>query len=381
MGKFKTRHLMMARDRGQGYDKKFFPGNPNSLTAEELKHELEIRGLPTWGTTRKMRSRFMKALCQGIKPGDHKKTVKKTIVRDDSGTVVYFDMPDIPGITEDLVLKQEGRQIEYTDLSDPQWITLFGAFPLPDDTVVEWTFEFTKVYNCVIGVARKPFVARSCVGADENSWGYCVNLGSKLYHDNTGAGESYGKACKAGDKVTVTMDTTTGTIKFSRNGEDFGEAFHDIYGSIYPAISICGHSHIVCTRSGVANDKEIADITLRDCVVPDNGTPSAKRKFRLNTPAVGGPLTITPVSLDLHFSPEMVTVQDGATTSNTFTMTMKEDAEAGECTIVASVCEGKGNLNVVDSPYAVEGVSIGKKATATTTTQADAQPAKKQRVE
>lgn len=45
MGRTKDMHLRQERDRGQGWDRSLFPGNPNALTVEELRDELAKRGL------------------------------------------------------------------------------------------------------------------------------------------------------------------------------------------------------------------------------------------------------------------------------------------------------------------------------------------------
>ena len=69
MGRTKDRHLRQERDRGQGWDRSLFDGDPNALTLMQLQAELAKRGLSTQGNYRGLRNRFVRALCVGVKVG------------------------------------------------------------------------------------------------------------------------------------------------------------------------------------------------------------------------------------------------------------------------------------------------------------------------
>ena len=109
MTRTKDKHLRQERDRGQGWDTSLFSRDPNSLTLDELKQELRKRGLSTEGRPRHLRSRFVRALCVGLRP--LKKARTESV--DESGRTVFFDIPDTAEAEACLTLEDKGKTLRH----------------------------------------------------------------------------------------------------------------------------------------------------------------------------------------------------------------------------------------------------------------------------
>uniref|UniRef100_A0A7S1NN34 B30.2/SPRY domain-containing protein n=1 Tax=Eutreptiella gymnastica TaxID=73025 RepID=A0A7S1NN34_9EUGL len=366
MGRTKDRHLRQDRDRGQGWDKKYFDGNPNDLTMPQLQEELAKRGLTTGGPLRSLRNRFIRALCVGITPG--KTREEKPQFEDTTGKTIYFEMPDtdVAYACLEIEEKSRGRIFHYNDADRPRWTTINAVFPVPPDTRLAWSFVFEKMYNVVVGVAREDVNEDGVLGSDTTGWGYFINLASKHFNDPSGVGESYGKVGKAGDKVTVIMDTHVGSLEFMLNGKSLGEAFHGIYGSVYPSISVCGINTVHVGQEKVlesvalpATSSSLTGISLtEDCQV---GAGQAKEgvQFRCNCPIEGGELTLRPMAFGVSFSPKSITVSPGDSVSMPMTVTASVQAKAGPIPVTVLLTKGEGLTTEVPKPsVAVDGLII-----------------------
>eukprot|EP01060_Flectonema_neradi_P027824 TRINITY_DN37448_c0_g1_i1.p1 TRINITY_DN37448_c0_g1~~TRINITY_DN37448_c0_g1_i1.p1 ORF type:complete len:376 (+),score=37.17 TRINITY_DN37448_c0_g1_i1:60-1187(+) len=56
---------------------------------------------------------------------------------------------------------------------------------------------------------------------------------------------AYGEQCMNGDIIGVHIDFNTGILQFSRNGHLFGDAFSNVGGLLYPAVSLCTEGYSI----------------------------------------------------------------------------------------------------------------------------------------
>ena len=101
----------------------------------------------------------------------------------------------------------------------------------------------TKCKLC-IGVVPKSFKFNHSkhklwIGA-QNSWGLIIGNGHKCYNSNkstTFTNEQF----KINDKIGVLMDFDNHTLEFYKNDKCLGEAFNNLYGPVYAAVSIANN--------------------------------------------------------------------------------------------------------------------------------------------
>lgn len=122
-----------------------------------------------------------------------------------------------------LVLKGGGSIVEAT-----KWGSVVVDTEHVSSGTHSWTFKILRkapVGGICVGVVTKEFDARTRnVGAARGSWGYSSS-GKK--GGGSVAFEPYGTPFGTGDTVVVTLNADHGSLSFSRNGEDLGEAFRD----------------------------------------------------------------------------------------------------------------------------------------------------------
>jgi len=75
-------------------------------------------------------------------------------------------------------------------------------------------------------------VTQSSVYTSCGHYYYCR---ANLYGQNGISGTSYGRQYGTGDVITGVYDTKAKTISFSVNGTNFGVAYSNITGDLYPA--------------------------------------------------------------------------------------------------------------------------------------------------
>jgi hypothetical protein len=82
------------------------------------------------------------------------------------------------------------------------------------------------------------------VGDDATSWSYCGQRCSKFHGDggrSVSGSRSYGTRWNDNDVIGMYIDVDSGTISFSRNGEDMGVCFEGVKGhtggAFFPAVS------------------------------------------------------------------------------------------------------------------------------------------------
>ncbi|KAJ9453760.1 hypothetical protein DIPPA_31493 [Diplonema papillatum] len=93
----------------------------------------------------------------------------------------------------------------------------------------------------MIGVTVDTYSTGRHLGNTETAWSFQGNGfrwdGVQCY--------AYGSACESGDVLGMTVDLDEGVLSFSRNGHDFGVAFYDVRGLVYPAASLCTKGHSI----------------------------------------------------------------------------------------------------------------------------------------
>eukprot|EP00667_Euglena_gracilis_P009973 EG_transcript_10145 len=380
MGRTKDLHLRQQRDRGQGWDKSLFDGNPNQLTTAQLQEELAKRGLATEGNFRALRNRFIRALCVGVPVGRPKPA--KPAFEDVSGKTLYFECPDSAAANACLDIERRGRLLRYHDADTPTWTTLVAVFPVPPDTRLSWSFHAEKLYNLVVGVAREDAEATRMLGSDDRGWGYFVTLGSKHFNDSTGVGLPYGVVGKTGCRVTVTMDTKVGSLEFAVDGKPLGEAFHDIYGTVYPALSLCGLNVI-----HVGNERVLPLVPLSEggaplaalALVPQCGVRRGGRaeglRFEAATAVRGGSVTLTPLAFGVTFQPATVAISDGQQLSEAVTVMASPAAKVGPIPVNVLLKRGPGVTNGGPACIVCGGLTVLAEAAAETTAETTANTA------
>eukprot|EP00668_Euglena_longa_P034103 GGOE01043841.1.p1 GENE.GGOE01043841.1~~GGOE01043841.1.p1 ORF type:complete len:411 (-),score=119.47 GGOE01043841.1:54-1286(-) len=369
MGRTKDLHLRQQRDRGQGWDKSLFDGNPNELTTSQLQEQLAKRGLATEGNFRALRNRFIRALCVGVPVGRPKPS--KPAFEDPSGKTLYFECPDADSAHGCLDIEKRGRLLRYHDADIPTWTTLLAVFPVPVDTRLCWSFHTEKLYNLVVGVAREDAEVTRMLGSDDRGWGYFVTLGSKHFNDDTGIGLPYGVVGKTGCCVTVTMDTKAGSLEFAMDGKPLGEAFNGIFGPVYPAVSLCGLNvvHVGNERvlPAVALPEDGGPLTAialaSECRVQRGGQVEGLR-FDTNVAVQGGTLMLTPLAFGVTFQPAAITVMAGETRSEAVIVSASPTAKVGPIPVNVLLKRGPGVTNGGPGCLVCDGLSIEPEAPA-----------------
>eukprot|EP01012_Entosiphon_sulcatum_P038240 TRINITY_DN4946_c0_g1_i2.p1 TRINITY_DN4946_c0_g1~~TRINITY_DN4946_c0_g1_i2.p1 ORF type:complete len:390 (+),score=37.95 TRINITY_DN4946_c0_g1_i2:27-1172(+) len=350
MGKTKDRHVRQERDRGQGWDKKLFPGNPYSLNHFELKEELKKRCLSTIGQTRTLRGRFIRALCVGIPVGGKPRTGL-------ANKLVWFDEPQVDDILCSISPK---GVIDYTDLDKPRWTTLRAKEPVPEGKTIEWSFGIEKAYNLVLGVVRDPVDSTLPIGTNDDGWGYFITMATKHHDDeqfSPAEAEQFGVQVKPGDKVSMRMNAQRGTLAFFCNDKPLGVAFRDIYGEVYPALSLCGICIVHCLSWKESTVEDEDDIISSVRLEGETTLPLHKAgecRFVLDTLTLGGDLALVPVAMGVTFDPKPVLVKKGQSISEPVKLTILKGELGSSVSIRVIAKPEPGNRNQISNSYALD---------------------------
>ena len=90
------------------------------------------------------------------------------------------------------------------------------------------------------------------IGA-QNSWAYISGTGGKVY--NSSKSLTFGSKYQEKDKIGVLMDFDNHTLEFFKNDVPQGEAFNNLYGPVYAAVSMTGNGTKVKLDANVEHDK------------------------------------------------------------------------------------------------------------------------------
>ena len=113
------------------------------------------------------------------------------------------------------------------------------------DIIVTRSGNTANTWKFCIGVCGEDFDcnhAKKWIGA-QGSWSIVAGTGG-ICHDGAN-GTPYGPPILENDVVRVLLDFVDGTISFARNGINYGVAFTNLRGPVYPAISFTGKNSVV----------------------------------------------------------------------------------------------------------------------------------------
>merc|ERR1711941_242598 len=96
-------------------------------------------------------------------------------------------------------------------------------------------------WKLVVGLVNNKFrlnAGKIWIGA-QNTWGYIAGTGGKVHA--SGRSVSYGGKFGKNDRIGILMDFDNRTIEFFKNGVSQGDAFQNLVGPVYPAVSMTGN--------------------------------------------------------------------------------------------------------------------------------------------
>ena len=101
---------------------------------------------------------------------------------------------------------------------------------------MDFMVEFDEEEEIFIGVAVKNINLGRCP-LEMEYWGFMCLTSKKFSQNNN---EDYGEGVTAGDVVGVRLEFVEGkgVLAFSKNGNDFGNAFCEIPPGVYPAVTL-----------------------------------------------------------------------------------------------------------------------------------------------
>eukprot|EP01083_Nonionella_stella_P185153 674319_1 len=99
-----------------------------------------------------------------------------------------------------------------------------------------------NTWKVCIGVVPKTFdfnhpKHKLWIGA-QNSWSFIIGTGGKCYNSSKSVPYAANETFRAGDKIGVLMDFDNHTLEFYKNDKSLGEAFKNLYGPVYAAVSV-----------------------------------------------------------------------------------------------------------------------------------------------
>eukprot|EP01111_Echinosteliopsis_oligospora_P013558 TRINITY_DN4890_c0_g1_i1.p1 TRINITY_DN4890_c0_g1~~TRINITY_DN4890_c0_g1_i1.p1 ORF type:complete len:310 (+),score=54.09 TRINITY_DN4890_c0_g1_i1:35-931(+) len=115
-----------------------------------------------------------------------------------------------------------------------------GAIPVSSG-ICYWEISIDRLcihqtgFHVVIGAIPSSFNYWHTYLSCNGGWGYLAD-GRKSH--NSGNGEAYGSKYVEGDIIGVLVDMNAHSITFFRNGVSQGVAFNNVYGVVYPGVSL-----------------------------------------------------------------------------------------------------------------------------------------------
>ncbi|KAI8986462.1 concanavalin A-like lectin/glucanase domain-containing protein [Pilobolus umbonatus] len=124
--------------------------------------------------------------------------------------------------------------------------SIMTNLPVPTQEFVYWEVKILQLEDddtVAIGLATLPYPRWRLPGWHRHSVAYHSNHGS-LYVSNPAVGRQYGPPIKQGDVIGVGYLCQSGTVFFTRNGENLGKAIIGFRYPIYPIIGSIGPCHV-----------------------------------------------------------------------------------------------------------------------------------------
>lgn len=93
-----------------------------------------------------------------------------------------------------------------------------------------------------VGVGTLAAALNNYIGID--AYGWCYNSGGSVIHGGTSTSYVTSPTGKAGDVIGVMLDLTAGTITFTKNGVNLGQAYSGIAGPVYPMVTVYANTNV-----------------------------------------------------------------------------------------------------------------------------------------
>ncbi|TYZ60061.1 hypothetical protein PybrP1_005747 [[Pythium] brassicae (nom. inval.)] len=132
-----------------------------------------------------------------------------------------------------LAISDDAASVAYS--GNEVWRTVFATESFSTGTA-SWEVRVEKSSSSYlfVGIGTQRASSDSFLGADEHSWGY---IGDKALYYQRSRVKAFGDTFGEGDCIGVSLDCERGTLSFAKNGVDFGVAFDNIVGEVYPAVA------------------------------------------------------------------------------------------------------------------------------------------------
>ncbi|KAG0750048.1 hypothetical protein G6F57_011135 [Rhizopus arrhizus] len=192
------------------------------------------------------------------------KTVTNWQLKYPPNTSQFIDVKNDPMIIEKGVLAWQFVEADSTQdseyesnaaiMDDPYTIvfcqgqgSIMTNLPVPIQELSYWEVKVLQLHeedSVAIGFATKPYPRWRLPGWHKHSIAYHSNSGAVFISDPT-YGRPYGPPIKEGDVVGVGYLFQSGTVFFTKNGQNLGKALIGFKYPIYPIIGASGPCHVL----------------------------------------------------------------------------------------------------------------------------------------
>lgn len=193
---------------------------------------------------------------EGLKKRNQTVEMKKEITYIEK---TFGNIWNIDRCSKDLVIDSNHTLVENTNNSN-KWRVAVGKISYSSgrryfEFVIKTNPSTINTWKLVVGLVNNKFklnAGKIWIGA-QNTWGYIAGTGGKVHA--SGRSVSYGGRFGKGDRIGILMDFDNRTIEFFKNGVSQGDAFQNLVGPVYPAISMTGKGTKILLDANIEKSK------------------------------------------------------------------------------------------------------------------------------